>query len=70
MKTNEKELTSEQEDLINDCHEKRFIEEMEEEEKKHKVIPINPDKFDQILIRIGRKKQNLKKEIKEVNFNE
>jgi len=35
------------------------------EEKEHKIIPINPDKFDEILIRIGRKKQN-SKEIKEV----
>jgi len=55
-------LTSEQEDLINDCHEKQL---MEEEEK---VIPINPDKFDEILIGIGRKKPNPKK-IKEVKVN-
>ena len=31
---------------------------------KHKVIPINPDKLNKILIKIGRKKQNSKKEIK------
>jgi hypothetical protein len=38
------------------------------EEKEHKIIPINPDKFDKILIKIGRKKQNSKKEIKEVKI--
>ena len=69
MNTNEKELTLEQEDLINDCHEKRFIEEMEKEEKEHKRIPINPEKLNEILITIGRKKQN-SKEIKGVKVNE
>ena len=69
MNTNEKELTPEQEDLINDCHEKRFIEEMEKEEKESKRIPINPEKLNEILITIGRKKQN-SKEIKEVCLNE
>ena len=58
-------LTLEQEDLINDCHEKRFIEEMEKEEKESKRIPINPEKLNEILIKIGRKKPN-SKEIKEV----
>jgi hypothetical protein len=38
---------------------------MEEEEKEHKVIPINPDKFDEILIGIGRRKKQNPKEIKE-----
>jgi len=60
-----KELTPEQEDLINDCHEKRLMEEMKEEEKEHKTIPIDPDRFNKILVRIGRKKLN-SKEIKEV----
>jgi len=69
MNINEKDLTLEQEDLINDCHEKRFIEEMEKEEKESKRIPINPEKLDEILITIGRKKQN-SKEIKEVCLNE
>lgn len=32
----------------------------------HKTIPINPEKFEEILIRIGRKKQKSNKEIKEV----
>jgi len=69
MNTNEKDLTLEQEDLINDCHEKRFIEEMEKEEKESKRIPINPEKLNEILITIGRKKQN-SKEIKEAKSNE
>jgi hypothetical protein len=56
-------LTSEQEDLIGDgAYEEKKIR--EEEEKEHKVIPINPDKFDEILIKIGRKKQNPNKEVK------
>jgi predicted neutral ceramidase superfamily lipid hydrolase len=46
-------LTAEQEDLVNDCHEKRL---KEEEKKEHKVIPINRKRFDQILKIIGRKK--------------
>jgi len=83
MNTNEKELTLEQEDLINDCHEKKLMEEeaMEENEKLEKsrikkTTYINPDRLDQILKRIGRKKLdddetygNLK-EIKEVKSNE
>lgn len=59
-----KELTPEQEDLINDCHEKKLREEIEKEERekeKHKIIPINRESFDQILIKIGRKKQEVKK---------
>jgi len=78
-------LTPEQEDLINDCHEKRLMDDWgidelvnkggvmilqpKKEEKEHKTIPINPDKFDEILIGIGRKKPN-PKEIKEVKVNE
>jgi len=74
MNANEKELTPEQEDLINDCHEKKLMEENEKLEKSRikKTIYINPDRLDQILKRIGRKKLdddetygNLK-EIKEV----
>ena len=115
MNANEKELTPEQEDLINDCHEKKLMEENEKLEKCYewwknlteeeqlkimtdyyptevkedtdinkmfgdmpsdeqlwiyiranteskikRTIPINPDRFDEILIRIGRKKQNSK----------
>jgi len=58
MNANEKELTPEQEDLINDCHEKqlRKDEEKEEEDKKYKRIPINPKRFEKILIKIGRAK--------------
>ena len=65
-------LTAEQESLIGDdqYHERKL---MEEEEKEHKTIPINPDRLDQILKRIGRRKldnnetyDSLKKEIKEV----
>ena len=111
MNTNEKELTLEQEDLINDCHEKKLMEENEKLEKSYewwknlteeeqlkimtdyyptevkedtdinkmfgdmpsdeqlwiyirvtsksrikKTIYINPDRLDQILKRIGRKK--------------
>jgi len=71
-------LTPEQEDLINDCHEKKLMEENEKLEKSRikKTIYINPDRLDQILKRIGRKKLdddetygNLK-EIKEVKSNE
>jgi len=78
MNTNEKKLTLEQEDLINDCHEKKLMEENEKLEKSRikKTIYINPDRLDQILKRIGRKKLdddetygNLK-EIKEVKSNE
>lgn len=74
-----KELTPEQEDLINDCHEKRLREELEKEERekeKHKVIPIKLDRIDKILKIIGRKKLDdnenycdLKK-IKEEKVNE
>jgi len=35
-------------------------------EMKHKTIPIDPGKFDEILIKIGRKKKPNLKEIKEV----
>ena len=36
---------------------KNNIKEVNEmEEKKHKTIPINRERFDQILINIGRKK--------------
>jgi hypothetical protein len=53
-----KELTPEQESQIGDdaYHEKQ----LRESEKKSKVvgrIPINPERFDQILIKIGRKKK-------------
>lgn len=32
---------------------------MEEEEKKHKAIPIKRERFEQILIKIGRKAKNV-----------
>ena len=66
MDTNEKKLTSEQEDLIGDgaYHEKKLMEE------EGKVIPIDPEKFDEILIKIGRRKKPNPKEIKEVKVNE
>lgn len=83
MKINEKELTPKQEDLIGDgaYHERKL---MEEEEKEHKIInkkykityPMDPEKLDKILKKIGRKKldNNEKycdlKEIKEVKVNE
>lgn len=54
-------LTPEQEDYISDgaYHEKKLRE--EEEKRGYKKIPINPEAFSQILIRIGRKKQEVKK---------
>jgi len=36
------------------------------EEKEHKIIPINPEKLNEILIKIGRRKKPNPKEIKEV----
>ena len=39
-------------------------------EMKHKTIPINPEKLDEILIGIGRRKKPNPKEIKEVKVNE
>ena len=68
MDTNEKNLTPEQEDLINDCHEKKLMEENEKLEKSRikKTIYINPEKLNEILIRIGRRKKPNPKEIKEV----
>jgi hypothetical protein len=64
-------LTPEQEDLINDCHEKKLMEEDEmmeneklEKSRIKKTTYINPEKLNEILIRIGRKKQNSNKEVK------
>ena len=55
-------LTLEQESLIGDdaYHEKKLEEEIAKKIKKCKVIPINPDRFNQILIKIGRKKHDPK----------
>jgi len=57
-----KELTPEQESLIGDdaYHEKKLAEDIAKEEKKYKKIPIDPKRFDQILIKIGRKKHDPK----------
>ena len=68
MNTNEKELTLEQEDLINDCHEKKLMEENEKLEKSRikKTTYIDPEKLNEILIKIGRRKKPNPKEIKEV----
>jgi len=54
----EEELTPEQESLIGDdaYHEKKLEEEIAKKIKKCKVIPINSDRFDRILKKIGRKK--------------
>ena len=35
-------------------------------EKEHKIIPINPEKLNEILIKIGRRKKPNPKEIEEV----
>jgi len=62
-------LTAEQESMIGDdaYHEKKLREEEEKENKKHSKIvgriPIDPDRFDQILERIGWKKVNGGKKI-------
>ena len=52
-----KELTPEQESHIGDdvYHEKKIIEGLLKE-TKYKVIPISPDRFDQIVKGIGRRK--------------
>jgi len=50
-------LTPEQEDLICEANqEKKLEEEIAKKIKKCKVIPINPERFDQILKGIGRRK--------------
>ena len=53
-------LTPEQESLIGDdaYHEKKLMEEIAKEKKQYKKIPINSDRFNQILIKIGRKKHD------------
>ena len=68
MNANEKELTTEQEDLINDCHEKKLMEENEKLEKSRikKTTYIDPEKLNEILIKIGRRKKPNPKEFKEV----
>jgi len=54
----EEELTPEQESLIGDdaYHEKKLAEDIVKGEKQYKKIPINHELFEQILIKIGRKK--------------
>ena len=54
----EEELTPEQESLIGDdaYHEKKLAEDIAKEEKQYKKIPINHERFDRILKKIGRKK--------------
>ena len=52
-------LTPEQEDLICEANkEKKLMEEIAKEKKQYKKIPINSDRFNQILIKIGRKKHD------------
>ncbi|MCK4328289.1 hypothetical protein KAX02_00445 [candidate division WOR-3 bacterium] len=53
-----KELTPEQESLIGDnvYHERKLEEDISKEKKKHKTFPVNPDRLDQILRKIGRRK--------------
>jgi len=53
-----KELTPEQESLIGDdaYHEKKLAEDIAKEKKQYKKIPINPECFNRILKKIGRKK--------------
>ena len=54
------ELTSEQEDMICDLpyHEKKLKEKTGKNKKKHKMFPINLERLDFILKKIGRKKLN------------
>ncbi len=52
------ELTSEQEDMICDLpyHEKKLEKKTGKSTKKHKMFPVNPERLDFILKKIGRKK--------------
>jgi len=53
-----KELTPEQENLVGDLqhHDKKVEKDIAREEKKHKMFPVNPERLDQILKKIGRRK--------------
>lgn len=55
-----KESTPEQEDMICDLpyHEKKLEEKTGKNKKKYKMFPVNPERLDFILKKIGRKKLN------------